>query len=103
MRIVNMATVSVETTAGGTVLVSDAQMRAVSGAVAVVVTPVSDIYLVQNMVMGGAAADAAGTAANSPFLCPAGVPTVIAHRSGPLRAITASGSSVTRVGIGCEP
>lgn len=101
MRIVNLATVTVDTTAGGVVLVTDAQMRAVSGAVAVVVNPVSDIYLVQDQVMGGD--DVVGTAANSPFYCPAGIPTVIAHTRGPLRAITASGSSVTRVGIGCEP
>lgn len=103
MRIVNMATVTVATTAGGTLLVSDAQMRAVSGAIAVVLNPVSDIYLVQPAAMGGSAADAVGTAANSPFLCPAGIPTVVSHRSGNLYGITASGTSVTRVGIGCEP
>ena len=102
MRIVNLATVSVDTTAGGTVLVSDAQMRAISGAVCVVINPASDIALVQNAAMGGASADAIGTGANSPFVCPAGIPTVVSHRSGPLRAI-AGATVVVKVGIGCEP
>ena len=102
MQIINLATASVDTTAGGTFILTAAEAAdAVSrGMVCVVVNPDIDIILVDNQ---GSAATVPGTAANSPWVCPAGVPTVIEHRSGPLKAITASGTATVKRSIGCAP
>ena len=95
MRIVNLATVSVDTTAGGTVLVSDAQMRAVSGAVGVILNCTVPISIVDGTALG--------TVANSSAVVPANIPWPIGHRSGPLRAITTGATSTVQVSIACEP
>ena len=108
MRIVNLATVAVDTTAGGTVILSsDAARTATSeGMEAIVINPSVDIVLV-----AGAGTDVSsaipgavvGTVANSPFTCPAGVPTVVSHRSGPIRAISTSGTSTVKVAVAEAP
>ena len=108
MRIVNLPTVSVDTTAGGTELLSAdaARIAATEGMTALVVNPSVDIYLVAaagNGISSSIPGAVVGTAANSPFYCPAGVPTVIEHRSGPVRAISSSGTSTVRVGVAEVP
>lgn len=94
MRIVNMATVSVATTAGGTALLTAAQ-GATLGMQCVIVNPDVDIVLVDNQ--------SVGTVANSPLVCPAGAATTIAHRAGVLKAISTSGTATVKVAIGCDP
>ena len=100
MQITNLAAASIPTTAGGTDLVTNAQMLAVQGAYCIVVNPSVDIALVDNQ---GSSAAVPGTVANSPFVCPAGLPTVILHRSGNLKAISTSGTATVKVGIGAAP
>lgn len=94
MRIVSMATASILATGTGSVLVTNDQMRAVSGAECVIVNPSVDIAIVDGVT---------GTVANSPAVCPANVPTVILHRSGPLLALSSSGTATVKVAIGCAP
>ena len=102
MQIINLPTASVDTTAGGTLVLTAAEAAdGVSrGMTCVVLNPDIDIVLVDNQ---GSAAVTPGTVANSPWVCPAGVPTVIEHRSGPLRAITSSGTATVKRSIGCAP
>ena len=108
MKVVNLATVSVDTTAGGTEIFSAAAARLATseGMGCIVVNPSVDIALVDagglniSSVVPGAVA---GTAANSPFVCPAGIPTEIRHRSGPVRAISSSGTSTVKIGVGETP
>ena len=102
MKVVNLATVAVDTTAGGTIIFTEAQARIASseGLEAVVINPSVDIVLVDP---GGLQITSAipgaivGTAANSALTCPASTPTVVIHRSGPLRAISTSGTSTVKV------
>lgn len=92
-RVYNIPAVSVDTTAGGTFLVTTAQLEAApKGIVCVVILPSVDIALVD----GGSD----GTYANSPFMCPAGIPTVQLWSGGPLKAISSSGTSTVKVGLG---
>lgn len=109
MKVVNFATVSVDTTAGGTVIFSEAQAKvaASEGLMAIGILPSADIYLVDAgglqvsslipNLAGTAPGAVAGTASNSPWYCPAGVTTTIEHRAGPVRAISASGTSTVRI------
>lgn len=90
-RIINKAAVSVDTTALGTHLLTSAE-QATQGMACIVVNPSVDIALVDGT--------ATGTYANSPFVCPAGANTVILHNGGPLKAISSSGTSTVKVGIG---
>ena len=108
MRVVNFATVSVDTTAGGTEIFSSAQARIATteGMDCVVINPSVEIVLInahgsspQSSIPGSIT----GTYANSPFTCPAGVPTVVLHRSGPLRAISSSGTATVKIGVGEAP
>jgi len=94
MRIINLATVAATTAAGGTALLTAAQ-GATMGMQCVVVNPSVDIVLVDQQ--------AVGTVANSPFVCPAGTATTIAHRAGVLNAISTSGTANVKVAIGCDP
>ena len=102
MQIRNLATVSVATTAGGTYILTpqEAAEGMTSGMTYVVVNPDVDIVLVDPL---GTAAAVPGTVANSPLVCPAGSPTTILHRSGPLKAISTSGTATVKRSIGCEP
>lgn len=102
MQVINLATASVDTTAGGTYIltVDEANDGASRGMTCVVVNPDVDIVLVSAQ---GNAARTPGTVANSPWVCPAGVATVISHRSGPLKAISTSGTATVKRSIGCEP
>lgn len=108
MQVVNLATVSVATTAGGTEIFSSAAARIATseGMSALVLNPSVDIVLVDagglqtTSAIPGAVA---GTVANSPFVCPAGVPTVIDHRSGAVRGISTSGTATVKVGVGVLP
>ena len=102
MQIINLATASVATTAGGTYVLTaeEAAKGLQNGMTCVVLNPDVDIVLVDPL---GTAAEVAGTVANSPWVCPAGVPTVIAHRSGPLKAISTSGTATVKRSIGCQP
>ena len=99
MQIQNLATVSVGTTAGGTFILTAAEANEglQKGMTCVVVNPSVDIVLVDAL---GTSAAVPGTVANSPWVCPAGVPTIIQHRSGPLKAISTSGISDVKRSIG---
>lgn len=102
MQIINLATVNVDTTAGGTFILTsqqalDAQGR---GMTAVVVNPSVDIALVDASGNSPVPPGVVGTYANSPFVCPANTPTVITHRAGPLKAISSAGTSVVKVAVG---
>lgn len=107
MKVVNLATVTVDTTAGGTEIFSSAaaKIATTEGMGCVIIEPTIDIFLVDP---GGAQISSAipgavvGTAANSACRCPAGVPTTILHRSGPLRAI-GSASTTVKVTVGEAP
>ena len=104
MKVVNFATVSVDTTAGGTAIVSEAQARiaASEGMDAVIVNPSVDIVIIGGPIVNSAIPSAiVGTASNSPLTCPAGVATTILHRSGPVYAISTSGTSTVKFAI-CE-
>ena len=109
MKIVNLATVSVDTTAGGTEIFSAAaaKIAASEGMNCVVINPSVDIVLVDPDGAGPFSSQipgaVAGTSANSPFLCPAGAATVVLHRSGPVRGISTSGTSTVKVGVGEAP
>lgn len=108
MKIVNLATVTVETTAGGTLLLTAEQAKAAAseGMECVVINPAADIVLVDPDGAGPFSSKipgaTAGTVANSPLTCPANVPTTVLHRSGPVRAI-ASASTVTKIAVGEAP
>ena len=94
-RIHNLPAVNVDTTALGTVLITSAQLEAAPpGVVCVVILPSVDIALVDGT--------ATGTYANSPFYCPAGIPTTMLFTGGPLKAISASGTASVKVGLGCR-
>ena len=107
MQVVNLATVSVATTAGGTEIFSSAAARIATseGMNCLVINPSVDIALVD---AGGTLPSSnipgaiEGTVANSPFVCPAGVPTVVLHRGGAVRAI-ASATSTVKIGVGVAP
>lgn len=108
MQVVNLATVSVATTAGGTEIFSSAAARIATseGMDSLVLNPSVDIVLVDangSSVSSPIPGAVAGTVANSPFVCPAGVPTVIQHRSGAVRGISTSGTATVKVGVGCAP
>ena len=108
MKVVNLATVSVDTTAGGTEIFSAAAARiaASEGMGCVIINPSVEIVLVDpggNLPSSSIPGAVVGTYANSPFTCPAGVPTVVLHRSGPIRAISSSGTSTVKVGVGEAP
>lgn len=104
MQIVNLATVSVETTAGGTEIFSSSAARIATneGMTSIILNPSVDIVLVDAgglQVSSGVPGAVAGTVANSPLVCPAGLPTVIEHRSGPIRGISTSGTSTVKVAV----
>lgn len=101
MQIKHLATVSVNDSTGAFILTTDeANKYAQQGMVCVTVNPDVDIVLVDAL---GASAEVPGTAANSPWTCPAGSPTTILHRSGPLRALSVTGTATVKRSIGCEP
>lgn len=110
MQVVNIDTASVVATAGGTEILSaaNASLAQQQGLNCVVVNPSVDCALVD---VGGtspvwtAALPFAveGTIANSPFVCPAGVPTVIMHRGGPVRMISSSGAATVKRALGMVP
>lgn len=99
MQIINLATVAVETTAGGTFVltVDEGKEGTTRGMTCVVLNPSVDIALVDAQ---GLNTVTPGTVANSPFVCPAGVPTIIEHRAGPLKAISTSGTATVKRAIG---
>ena len=108
MKVVNLATVSVPTTAGGTEIFSSEQARIATseGMKSIIVNPSTDIAIVDAgglLVTSAIPGAVAGTAANSPFVCPAGIPTEIAHRSGPVRAIATASTSTVKVGVAEGP
>jgi hypothetical protein len=102
MQILNLATASVDTTAGGSFVLTaaEATLGVSQGMTCVVVNPSVDIVLVDGGGTSPAPGGVAGTVANSPWVCPAGVPTVITHRSGPLKAISTSGTATVKRSIG---
>lgn len=92
MRRINKTAVTVDTTAGGTNLLTTAEQSTLNMEY-VAVNPSVEVFLV----------GASGTAANSPEPLPVGVVTYVRHQAGPLKAITASGSSTVKVAILCGP
>ena len=108
MKIVNLATVAVDTTAGGTVIFTSAQATIANseGMECVIINPSVDIVLVDGgglIVTSQIPGAVAGTAANSAAVCPAGVPTVVLHKSGPIRAISTAGTSTVKITVGEAP
>ena len=102
MKVVNLPTVAVDTTAGGTEIFSAAAARiaASEGLMAVLINPSVDIALVDpdgTILSTQIPGAVAGTYANSAATCPAGVATTVLHRSGPLRAISSSGTATVKV------
>ena len=105
MRITNLATVSVPTTAGGTEILSAAAANTAQGLgyTFASIVPSVTVSLVDS---GGSSPESqvpgavAGTAANSGFVCPAGIPTVIIHGGGSLRAISPVGTATVKIGLG---
>ena len=108
MNIVNLATVAVATTAGGTEIFSSAAARIATteGMDAIAINPSVDIVLVD---AAGASPSSpvpgavAGTVANSPFVCPANVATIVTHRSGAVRGISTSGTATVKVAVCAVP
>ena len=113
MKIANLATVSVATSATVIFAADTAKIATTWGMGAIAINPSVDIVLVN---AGGAGAIAAGTAsatpdpgpvpgsvagtvANSPFVCPAGVATIVEHRSGPIVGISTSGTATVKVAV----
>lgn len=107
MQIVNLATVTVDTTAAGSEILSSALATTAmsNGMNCIVINPSVDIVLVD---AGGASPNpnipgaVVGTVANSPFVCPANIPTVVLHRGGAVRGIS-SGSATVKRGLGMVP
>lgn len=98
MKIVNFAAASVDTTATGTTILSADAARAglAIGMEYVCINPSVAVTLVDPT--GGTAyanipGAIAGSVANSPFVCPAGVPTMVRHRGGEIRGISSAGTS----------
>ena len=107
MKVINLATVTVDTTAGGVEIFSSAAARIATteGLNCVVINPSVDISLVDAgglQISSGIPGAVVGTVANSPFVCPAGIPTEVKHNSGALRAI-AGASSTVKIGLGAKP
>lgn len=104
MKIVNLATASILTTKSELLSSADATAAIKAGVTCFVVLPDVDIVLVDN---SGTTPDipgsVAGSVANSPFVCPAGAPTVVDHRSGAVSAISTSGTATVKRGMGCAP
>lgn len=111
MKVVNLATVAVDATAGGTVIFTAEQARIATteGMQSIFINPSLDVVLVDsdgntpssqipNITNTGIGA-VPGTIANSPLVCPAGIPTEIAHRSGPVRVL-GSAATVVKVAVG---
>lgn len=108
MKIVNLATVAVDTTAGGTEIFSSAAARIATteGMGCVIVNPSVDIVLVDAgglLVTSAIPGAVVGTSANGAAVCPAGIPTEIRHKSGPIRAISTSGTSTVKITVGETP
>lgn len=102
MKVVNLATVSVPTTAGGTEIFSSAAaiIATTEGLTAVIIDSSTDICLVDaggSQVTSQIPGAVVGTAANSAAKIFAGVPYVVTHRSGPLRAIAVTATSTVKV------
>lgn len=106
MQITNLATVSVDTSGTNLISLAQAQAATQAGMDCMIINPSVDIVLVD---AGGASPSSpvpsavAGTVANSPLVCPAGVPTILLHRSGVVRAISTSGTATVKVALGVAP
>ena len=108
MKLVNLATVSVATTAGGTEILSEAAARIASteGLICAIINPSVDIVLVDagGLIVTSAVPGAvAGTVANSAVVCAAGVPNIVIHRAGPLRGISTSGTATVKITLAEGP
>ena len=97
MQVICMATVSVPTTAGGTPLLTAAQVAdgIQRGMTCLIINPSVDIVIVDGTALG--------TVANGAVVMPAGVATPFDHRSGIPLAISTSGTATVKVTIGCGP
>ncbi len=117
MQVVNLATVAVATSATVIFAAATARIATSEGMGAIAINPSVDIVLVDASgaaaVAAGSAAGAnfnavipgavAGTVANSPLVCPAGVVTIVTHRSGPVVGISTSGTATVKVAVCAVP
>ena len=117
MQVVNLATVSVATSATVIFAAAAARLATTEGMGAIAINPSVDIVLVNasgagDIAAGTASADpslgpipgsVAGTVANSPLVCPAGVPTIVQHRGGPIVGISTSGTATVKVAVCVSP
>jgi hypothetical protein len=102
MQIANFNPIVVDGTAGGTFIltVAEANDLTTKGMTSFAINPSVDIVLVDNQ---GVSASIPGTVANSPLVCPANTVTVVAHRSGAIKAISTGANSTVRRAGGCAP
>lgn len=111
MKVVNLATVAVDATAGGTIIFSEAQARIATteGMESIFINPSAEVVLVDSdglnpssqipNLAGTGNGAVPGTVANSPLTCPANTVSEIAHRSGPVRVI-GSGATTVKIAVG---
>ena len=90
-RIINLATVSVPTTAGGTHLLTSAQQATDN---------LCEVHIRSDVAIAIVDGGADGTYANSPDRLEAGVWYVKRHLSGPIKAISSSGTATVQVALG---
>lgn len=96
MQIKNYPTVPVDGTAGGTVVITDAQIQAARSELGGVKYLLISTTVALKVVDG----KTDGTYANSPAYIPVSdQPTVIDHTSGPLRLITAGGAATVQIAV----
>ncbi len=117
MQIVNLATVSVATSATVIFAAATAKIATTEGMDAIAINPSVDIALVDASGAGAIAAGTAagtnfnavipgavaGTVANSPLVCPANVTTIVTHRSGAVVGISTSGTATVKVAVCAVP
>ena len=106
MQIVNLPTVAVQVTAGGTEILSSAAATAAlaAGMNCAIINPSVDIALVDagglQISWANIPGAVVGTVANSPVVCPTGLATIVMHRGGAIRGISTSGVATTKIGLG---
>lgn len=106
MKVVNFDTIPIDTTAGGTILLTSAQATAgiQEGMAFVTVNPSVDLVIISGQgAYPNIPGSVVGTAANSPLVCPAGAATTFPHNSGQVRAISSAGTSTVKFSLGCNP
>lgn len=102
MQIVNFPTVGIDTT-GGTILSAAAAAAGLAAGMEYVCINPSVALTLVDSTGGNAYANipgaVAGSVANSPFVCPAGTPTMVKHRGGAINGISSAGTSTVQYAL----